>query len=120
MNVATQAQKKNVGFKHPKEPVCMNEERTPPTCEIGNKGCGASRGYMTWAVVVYSVSYRQGMRNLIVTAITMRFGCSCGLLGVRWLVLWGYKQYTYIKLYKNDRYLLYLLEYVPHSSGYNN
>ena len=35
-------------------------------------------------------------------------------------VLRGYKQYTYIKLYKNNRYLQYLLEYVPHSSGYNN
>ena len=35
-------------------------------------------------------------------------------------VLQGYKQYTYIKLYKNNRYLQYLLEYVPHSSGYNN
>ena len=36
------------------------------------------------------------------------------------LMLRGYKQYTYIKLYKNNRYLQYLLEYVPHSSGYNN
>ena len=35
-------------------------------------------------------------------------------------MLRGYKQYTYIKLYKNDRYLQYLLEYVPYSSGYNN
>ena len=35
-------------------------------------------------------------------------------------MLRGYKQYTYIKLYKNNRYLQYLLEYVPHSSGYNN
>ena len=35
-------------------------------------------------------------------------------------LLRGYKQYTYIKLYKNNRYLQYLLEYVPHSSGYNN
>ena len=35
-------------------------------------------------------------------------------------VLRGYKQYIYIKLYKNNRYLQYLLEYVPHSSGYNN
>ena len=35
-------------------------------------------------------------------------------------VLRGYKQYTYIKLYKNNRYLQYLLEYVLHSSGYNN
>ena len=25
-----------------------------------------------------------------------------------------------IKLYKNNRYLQYLLEYVPHSLGYNN
>ena len=38
----------------------------------------------------------------------------------RWALLRGYKQYTYIKLYKNNRYLQYLLEYVPHSSGYNN
>ena len=35
-------------------------------------------------------------------------------------VLQGYKQYTYIKLYKNNRYLQFLLGYVPHSSGYNN
>ena len=35
-------------------------------------------------------------------------------------LLRGYKQYTHIKLYKNNRYLQYLLEYVPHSSGYNN
>ena len=35
------------------------------------------------------------------------------------LLLRGYKQYTHIKLYKNNRYLQYLLEYVPHSSGYN-
>ena len=39
---------------------------------------------------------------------------------VRNKLLWGYKQYTYIKLYKNNRYLQYLLEYVPYSSGYNN
>ena len=36
------------------------------------------------------------------------------------LLLRGYKQYTYIKLYNNNRYLQYLLEYVPHSSSYNN
>ena len=36
------------------------------------------------------------------------------------VLLRGYKQYTYFKLYKNNRYLQYLLEYVPHSSGYNN
>ena len=36
------------------------------------------------------------------------------------VLLWGYKQYTYIKLYKNNRYLQYLLEYVPHSSAYNH
>ena len=36
------------------------------------------------------------------------------------VLLLGYKQYTYIKLYKNIRYLQYLLEHVPHSSGYNN
>ena len=41
-------------------------------------------------------------------------------LPVRGQVLRGYKQYTHIKLYKNNRYLQYLLEYVPHSSGYNN
>ena len=35
-------------------------------------------------------------------------------------LLRGYKQYTYIKLYKSNRYLQYLLEYVLHSSGYNN
>ena len=35
-------------------------------------------------------------------------------------LLRGYKQYTYIKLYKNNRYLQYLLKYVSHSSGYNN
>ena len=31
-----------------------------------------------------------------------------------------FKQYTYIKVYKKNSYLLYLLEYVPHGSGYNN
>ena len=35
-------------------------------------------------------------------------------------LLRGYRQYTYIKFYKNNRYLQYLLEYVQHSSGYNN
>ena len=32
----------------------------------------------------------------------------------------GYKQYTNRKLYKSNRYLQYLLEHVPRSSGYNN
>ena len=36
------------------------------------------------------------------------------------VLLRGYKQYTYIELYQNNRYLQYLLEYVPHSSRYNN
>ena len=43
-DVATQAQEKVMGSKHPKEPSGTNERGTPPTSHVGNKGCGASEG----------------------------------------------------------------------------
>ena len=43
---------------------------------------------MTRAVVVHGVSCRQGMRDIIATARSMRFGGSRRLLGARWLVGW--------------------------------
>ena len=87
-DVATQAQEKVVGSERPKEPSGTKDGGTPPTSHIGNKGCGASGGYMTRAVVVHGVSCRQGMGDIIATARSMRFDGSRRVLGARWLVSW--------------------------------
>ena len=87
-DVATQAQEKVMGSEHHKEPSGTKEGGTPPTSHIGNKGCGASGGYMIRAVVVHGVSCRQGMGDIIATARSMRFDGSRRVLGARWLVSW--------------------------------
>ena len=86
--MATQAQERNMGSEHPKEPGGIKEGGSPPASHVGNKDCGASGGYMTRAVVVHGVSCRQGMGDIIAAARSMRFGGSRRLLGARWLVGW--------------------------------
>ena len=76
-----QAQENTMGSEHPKEPGGIKEGGSPPASLIGNKGCGASGGYMTRVVVVHGVSCRQGMGDIVAAARSMRFGGSRRLLG---------------------------------------
>ena len=71
---------------------------------------GLDQSWKWSAVVLMPEEYKLRVGGMSVTELRQQLE----------YLLRGYKQYTYIKLHKNNRYLQYLLEYVPHSSGYNN